>query len=284
MFGDNLKKYRIQNGFSQSELADRLFVSRQCVSKWENNVTQPDIQTLVSISELLGVSVDALIDSVGNAADTKTGLRNINRQLLTFNILTALFCILSFIVLWRFAKTTVPAHYTGGKIDRYGSRNEILLHVITPVVFAVLSAVCYVFLKRVGDKRALYIVHLTVIAFQAAYFIFVIVLYFEYLTDGASFGTGIAAAFLLCVSVSIHPKLTGRNELLGIRTKHTLANAEVWTKTNRLACYLCVFVSSAVLAVDLIWAFDYSYLLLTVYILPAGISAIYAKAISNKQY
>ncbi|MDE6293272.1 MAG: helix-turn-helix domain-containing protein [Clostridiales bacterium] len=39
MFGDNLKKYRIQNGYSQSELADKLFVSRQCVSKWEKGIT-----------------------------------------------------------------------------------------------------------------------------------------------------------------------------------------------------------------------------------------------------
>ena len=46
MFCDNLKKYRRQAGFSQSELADKLYVSRQCVSKWEKGITQPDLETL----------------------------------------------------------------------------------------------------------------------------------------------------------------------------------------------------------------------------------------------
>ena len=53
MFGANLKKYRLQKGYSQSELADNLYVTRQCVSKWEKGITQPDLDTLSRISELL---------------------------------------------------------------------------------------------------------------------------------------------------------------------------------------------------------------------------------------
>ena len=53
MFGDNLRRYRIEKGFSQNDVAEKLFVTRQCVSKWEKGATQPDLQTLKQISDLL---------------------------------------------------------------------------------------------------------------------------------------------------------------------------------------------------------------------------------------
>ena len=49
--------------------AEKLYVTRQCVSKWENGTTQPDLQTLTQLSELLGVTVDELI--YGNDTDVK---------------------------------------------------------------------------------------------------------------------------------------------------------------------------------------------------------------------
>ena len=46
---------------TQDELAEKLNVTRQAVSNWENEKTQPDIETLNSISETLDVSVEELI-------------------------------------------------------------------------------------------------------------------------------------------------------------------------------------------------------------------------------
>ena len=61
MFKDNLKKYRKEKGFSQNDLAQKLFVSRQCISKWERGITQPDLQALTQLSDLFEVSIDVLI-------------------------------------------------------------------------------------------------------------------------------------------------------------------------------------------------------------------------------
>ncbi|MCH5161459.1 MAG: helix-turn-helix transcriptional regulator [Clostridiales bacterium] len=68
MFGDKLKKYRTDKGLSQNDLAEKLFVTRQCVSKWEKGITQPDLETLAQISELLDIPVDALIKDDGKSS------------------------------------------------------------------------------------------------------------------------------------------------------------------------------------------------------------------------
>lgn len=57
----SIKKFRTAGGLTQNELAERLFVTRQTVSSWENGRTQPDIETLLQLSEALSVSVEELI-------------------------------------------------------------------------------------------------------------------------------------------------------------------------------------------------------------------------------
>lgn len=60
-FGDNLKKAREKNNLTQQALADKLYVTRQAVSRWENNARYPDIITLKKISNILNISVDKLL-------------------------------------------------------------------------------------------------------------------------------------------------------------------------------------------------------------------------------
>lgn len=56
-----LKQYRKNNNLTQQDLADKLFVSKQAISKWENDRGLPDINTYPLISEVLGVSIDELM-------------------------------------------------------------------------------------------------------------------------------------------------------------------------------------------------------------------------------
>ena len=56
--GGQIKRYRIRLGLSQEELADRIFVTRQSVSNWENGRTYPDLQSLLRLSDLFGLSLD----------------------------------------------------------------------------------------------------------------------------------------------------------------------------------------------------------------------------------
>ena len=59
--GSQIKKYRSELNMSQDELAEKIFVSRQSVSNWENDKTYPDIKSLLLLSEVFQVSLDQLI-------------------------------------------------------------------------------------------------------------------------------------------------------------------------------------------------------------------------------
>lgn len=60
-FNNRLYRLRKQKGFSQEELANRLNVSRQTISKWEVGDSTPDMEKLIAISDLFNVSLDNLI-------------------------------------------------------------------------------------------------------------------------------------------------------------------------------------------------------------------------------
>lgn len=60
-FANRLTQYRKKAGLSQEELADKLGVSRQAVSKWECGESSPDTDNLIALSKIYGVSLDELI-------------------------------------------------------------------------------------------------------------------------------------------------------------------------------------------------------------------------------
>lgn len=71
MVGKNISKIRSNANLTQEQLAEKLNVTRQAVSSWENGRTEPDIETLQKISEVLDVSVEELIyGKKKTAADT----------------------------------------------------------------------------------------------------------------------------------------------------------------------------------------------------------------------
>lgn len=58
--GENIRNYRRKQDLTQEEFAERLGVSYQSVSRWENGATYPDIELLPAISKLFGITVDEL--------------------------------------------------------------------------------------------------------------------------------------------------------------------------------------------------------------------------------
>lgn len=61
-FGNNFLKYRKRKGLTQEEIAEKLQVSRQSVSKWETGETVPDLIKAVKIADIFEISLDALCD------------------------------------------------------------------------------------------------------------------------------------------------------------------------------------------------------------------------------
>lgn len=59
--GKQIRMYRQEAQLSQEELADRVYVSRQTISNWENDKSYPDVNSLVLLSEVFHISLDKLI-------------------------------------------------------------------------------------------------------------------------------------------------------------------------------------------------------------------------------
>lgn len=87
MLQENIKAFRQKKGMTQEELASRLHVVRQTVSKWEKGLSVPDAELLIRLAEVLEVSVAQLLGGeAGTATEDKPDamieqLSRINEQL-----------------------------------------------------------------------------------------------------------------------------------------------------------------------------------------------------------
>jgi len=136
MFNENLKTLRKTKGLSQEELAIRLNVVRQTISKWEKGLSVPDADMLIRIAEILETSVSELLGAkIVDEADTDhvaEQLSRINEQLaiknrraksiwkiifvviitvIVFNILLAVIGIVTFNSLKNDKRTEVKSQY-----------------------------------------------------------------------------------------------------------------------------------------------------------------------------
>ena len=89
ILADKIIELRKKNGWSQEELAEKLGVSRQAVSKWEGAQSVPDIQRILEMSRLFGVSTDYLLKDdmdygseaiTESAAETDSPLRRVDME------------------------------------------------------------------------------------------------------------------------------------------------------------------------------------------------------------
>ena len=63
IFSERLKREREKKGWSQTELAEKIHVSRQSVSKWETGKNYPSIEVIIDLSDLFGITLDELLRS-----------------------------------------------------------------------------------------------------------------------------------------------------------------------------------------------------------------------------
>jgi transcriptional regulator with XRE-family HTH domain len=60
-FGDKLKQYRVKEGLSQEQLAEKIGVSRQAITKWETKRGLPDVENMIILAELFKLTLDELV-------------------------------------------------------------------------------------------------------------------------------------------------------------------------------------------------------------------------------
>lgn len=133
---NQIKKYRTNMELSQEELAEKVYVTRQTISNWENGKSYPDIHSLLLLSNLFGISLDQLIKGdveIMREEIKEVDLQKFNREANIFAVLligTIVSCIplakffgvyglIAFGVLWLI--TMVYAF----KIEKYKKDHDI---------------------------------------------------------------------------------------------------------------------------------------------------------------
>lgn len=128
--GERIWALRTARNLSQGDLADALEVSRQSVSKWENNAAVPELDKLVKMSEVFDVTLDELVTGKSPAPQSAPAVTSSIpvRNMAGFALLACAF--LTFVVLTVFDSLTVS------------------LTLASP--FALCAAICFVFRKHTG--------------------------------------------------------------------------------------------------------------------------------------
>lgn len=94
--GSRIKQYRSTYGWNQDDLAEKIYVTRQTISNWENDKSYPDLQSLLLLGSLFGVSLDQLVKGdieIMQKAIDQQDIRAVNRNavlMTAFVILAAL--------------------------------------------------------------------------------------------------------------------------------------------------------------------------------------------------
>lgn len=131
-----IKKYRTSFNLSQEELAEKVYVTRQTISNWENNKNYPDIHSLLLLSSLFNISLDQLIKGDINIMKeeiNKNELQKFNRDGAIFGLLLVALIVSAvplsaFLGYYGLAITGVLfviAMYFALKIEKFKKSNDI---------------------------------------------------------------------------------------------------------------------------------------------------------------
>ncbi len=88
-FGKRFQELRKEKKMTQEEVAEKLNISSQAVSKWENDISYPDVSLLLEISEMFGTTVDTLLGKEEDKPVVALEKRDVNKMLLKVQIQSA---------------------------------------------------------------------------------------------------------------------------------------------------------------------------------------------------
>ena len=103
--GSRIKGLRSDKGWNQEEFAEKVYVSRQTVSSWENDKSYPDIKSLLLMSDLFGITLDELVKGDIQAMKKEISSESIRKFRTLSNIFAIgfIFAMLIFYPLYHFA-------------------------------------------------------------------------------------------------------------------------------------------------------------------------------------
>lgn len=128
--GEKIRKARIENELTQEQLAGKMMVSRQAITKWESGKGMPDVANLKLLAQLLGVSIDYLLDD-GSEIDI-----NVMRESIDLNKYGKAVIkkkLADKLMLEKYPGTEIVTLLPQKKLDKVDKAFDLLIDLFTPL-------------------------------------------------------------------------------------------------------------------------------------------------------
>ena len=295
-FNEKLKTLREVKGYTQDEIASKLNISRQSVSKWEQGINEPDFDTTKKLCQILDCSLAELIDDDSEIETTKEQKQEKKTKWLYYgSLMLTLASALVLLALIAISQDTIITRFgLHGEIT-YGSRWTLLIGVAILVVGGGIAALIrYLCIKNKVYQK--YKASMQLFAFITNILIVGIVFGIaayqikDYLVSEIAVFNLIpicALSIFIAIGPFTHPKFNKRNPVFGFRSSFTISNEVGWNKVNAFCAILLpiVGVIGYVLTIVFIendWAM-YFFLLIFAAIIPTIIYHEVVRAKVNKK-
>ena len=291
-FNEKLKALREAKGLTQEDVASKLNISRQSVSKWEQGINEPDFETTKKLCQILECSLEELIDDDKEIILSKEE-RNINISnrliYISFGLLIAGF-LMVFGLIGAASEEVIIRWGVDGPV--IGSKWFLFTSYI-PLSLGLLVACLFKFVFSKKDpyrKNPLLngiVVLISIIILITATFIVAGLMIKDHHKDyPATFNLLVVGVFAILSGIGpfTHPKFNKRNPFFGFRTSFTLESDYAWNKVNSFASIVLTAASVIGLVLSIIFIeYDWDVYFVLV-VLGALIPVAFYHAILRKGY
>lgn len=291
-FNEKLKSLRESKGYTQDEIASKLNIARQSVSKWEQGINEPDFDTTKKLCQILDCSLDDLIDDDRDVSTSKEQKRDIIAlRLYKISLFILIVGALMVFALFAAASETVVSHWGINGSATLGSKWNVLFNLLPIVIFSGVSTFMYFLSKKnkyykkhiIASEIVAVIVSIAVVALAMVLGSLMIKDYHK--NSNALFNLLPAAllAIIIAVGPFTHPKLNKRNAFFGFRTNFTMSNEEAWNKVNAFSSIVLTSVALVTFILLLIFIEkDWAMLLIPVIVVALIPCLIYHELLRRK--
>lgn len=258
-FNEKLKVLREQKEYTQEEIANKIGIARQSVSKWENGINEPDFDTLKKLCKILDCSIADLIDDDKELETTKEKKADItSKKLIYANVAITIASILILFAFIAGMNDVIITHWDHLLNPTYGSKWNALFFSLCPLLGLSLSII----LKIYSEKNCHYhkykvMMQIVSLVMQILILVFMIVSLsfmdtYSIVVSSSLFAASVLA-LMFTMGIFTHPKFNKRNPLFGLKTNFTLSSEVGWNKVNSFASI--VLSTTALIAYTLVLIF-----------------------------
>ena len=240
-FNEKLKVLREQKEFTQEEIANKIGIARQSVSKWENGINEPDFDTLKKLCQILDCSIADLIDDDKELETTKEQkAEKTSKKLVFANIALAIASVLILFAFITGMNDEIIIHWDHLLNPTYGSKWNALFLLLCPFVGLSLSIILKVYSnKNYHYHKYKVMMQVTALVAQILMLILLIVTLsfmdtYSIVVSSSIFAAS-SLALMFAIGIFTHPKFNKRNPFFGLKTNFTLSSEIGWNKTNSFA-------------------------------------------------